>query len=200
MKLRNLSAALLALTLLLTACGSAQGEITTSQTSETTATQAAETTASLETSQTVPPAEVKPIRAILNYSYNAFAASSAWYGYNFYYYTPTQVVTGQTMKTPIDVGDPLNTPDVVNRTAQESGTGFEALCDDLWAMRFDLLPATVEVDYERFIHDGSNQYIVIYFEDGTTFTSEGYCATEYSEQFNAVWDWLQLFRASIGMP
>lgn len=199
MKLRTLSAALLALTLLLIACGSAQGEITTTQTSETTATQTTETTTAQETSQTVPPAEVKPIRAILHYTYNAFAASSAWYGYTFYYYTPTQVVTGQTMKTPIDIGDPLNTPDIVNQTVQESGTGFQALCEDLWSMRFDLLPDTVEVDYERFIHDGSNQYIIVYFEDGTTFTSEGYCATEYDEQFNAVWDRLRLFRASTGV-
>jgi len=146
-----------------------------------------------------PEKEVKEITAILNYSYNAFAAQNGALGYHCYYYTPRDIVTWQTKNTPVDLTDPLKTENMEN-PFQTGTRDFHLLIQDLRELKPETLPERIEPDPNNVIFDGDTQCIVIYFADGTTITSTGYCATEYNEQFNAVWDRLRLFRAGEGLP
>lgn len=68
-----------------------------------------------------------------------------------------------------------------------------ALCDELYALGISNLPETVEVDETRLIMDGSHRYVIFYFEDGTTFTSEGYRADSYSALYRSVFDRLTAY-------
>lgn len=147
----------------------------------------------------VPEKEIKEISAILNYSYNAFAAQNGEYGYHFYYYTPRYTFTGQTRNTPIDLTDPEHTENIENVAVKIYTKGFGGLTQDLRKLKPETLPETVEPDPNNVIYDGDTQCIVIYYADGTTITSEGYCATEYCEQFNTIWDCLRLYRAEFGV-
>lgn len=145
--------------------------------------------------------ELKEITAVLNYTYNAFSASNGSTGYYFYYYEPDLLITGQTRNTPIDLTNPRKTAHIENQKVTAlSGRSFDGLVADLRKLSVDTLPATIEPDPDNIIYDGDTQYIVVYYADGTTLTSQGYCAGEYNEQFAAVWDRLRLLRAKLDTP
>ena len=140
------------------------------------------------TEETLPPVERKPIRAILYYGYKAYLAASGLNGYRFSYHTRTETVTGETKNTPIDQNDPLGTDGIVNqKTVVADATAFDALCDELYALRFDLLPESVEEDPFHAVMDGWHRYIVIYFEDGSVFVSQGYAADSYNAHYKQVY-------------
>ena len=146
---------------------------------------------------TVAPAQIKSIRSIFLHTYNAYAASSAWYGYNFYYFTPDLTASGRTKKTPINTDDPLKTENMELLVSKipEAGT-FDALCEELWAIRFDLLPETVtRSENGGIVMDGSDYYLTVTFEDGTVLTSAGYAARNYNRTYKRLFDLLIAYSA-----
>ena len=197
-KAHLLTAFLLACALLmLTACNAAPQEQTTATaaieqtlTATTTAAQPpAQTTESTsietttEATTTVPPAKIKPIRSIFLYTYNAYAASSARYGYHFYYFTPDRIVWGRTRKTPINTDDPLSTENMELMVSVVPSEGvFEAICEDMWELRFDLLPSRLDANRGTYM-DHSEYDLTVTFEDGSSKTSSGYAAIEMSDTY-----------------
>lgn len=166
-------------------------EATEATTVETTSAVSAETENTSVTETTIPPVEIKPIRAILYYGFHAYMSSSGLNGYRFYYNTPEKTVYGETKMTPLDHNDPLNTPGIVNQTVKEAdAAAFSALCDELYTLRFDLLPENVPQNEQYAVMDGWRRYIVIYYEDGSVFTSQGYAADSYHAGYKAVLDCL----------
>lgn len=161
----------------------------TSEITETTSSvQETSEVTEVTTEETLPPVERKPIRAILYYGYKAYLSASGLNGYRFSYHTRTETVTGETKNTPIDQNDPLGTDGIVNqKTVVADATAFDALCDDLYALRFDLLPESVEEDPFHAVMDGWHRYIVIYFEDGSVFVSQGYAADSYNAHYKQVY-------------
>lgn len=146
------------------------------------------------TEETLPPVEKKPIRAILHYGYKSYLSSFGLNAYRFSYYTRTETVTGETPKTPIDQNDPLGTNGIVNqKTVTADTAAFDALCDELYELRFDLLPESVEPDPLHHVMDGWHLYIVIYFEDGSVFVSQGYAADSYNDRYKQVYDCLTAY-------
>lgn len=165
MKRHQLFAILLALTLLLTACGT--GRSTDPQTNQ--------------------PSHEKPIASITLSSRNGYARMSG-----FAYLTPTQVAMGDIHDYTVLEGDPIADPGAWHMTVADIPAGaFDKICAELWALRFDLLPAKVTQPEDRAVADDSNYCITVRFEDGTTFTSEGYAACYYLEDFGTVWSHLQ---------
>ena len=163
-----------------------------SVTTETTA--LAQGASEATTEETLPPVEKKPIRAILYYGYKAYLSASGLNGYRFSYHTRTETVTGETKNTPIDQNDPLGTGGIINqKTVAADATAFDALCDDLYALRFDLLPESVEEDPFQAVMDGWHRYIVIYFEDGSVFVSQGYAAESYNARYKQVYNRLTAY-------
>ena len=114
MKLRKFFAALLALTLLLTACGSAGEETHPTQTTpsahahDPSETQASEVTQNADTEFTWPSDLTDidlPITSILLSSANGYSGHGS-----FIYITPTQIITGKTTyKNMINTAGPLFT-------------------------------------------------------------------------------------------
>ena len=141
--------------------------------------------------------EKKPISAILMCRYNAYVASSGGNGYSFNYFTPTEIVWGYTRNTPIDLNDPLGTEGIVNQENYPNYDGeFSEICAKMQELHYELLPETVEPqDPTRIVMDGSHLYLVFYYEDGTTFTSQGYAADSYNEHFKNVYVQLAFFGA-----
>ena len=149
----------------------------------------------------VPEKEIKDISAILCYTYQNPVASGKS-GYTFYHYTYHRLVTGQSAVSPTELVDVAYaiTPNRAENGQEKSFSGeFDPLVQELRKLTPQTLPEVIEPDPENVIFDGDTQYIVIYFADGTTVTSSGYCASEYNEQFAAVWDLLERARKS-GMP
>ncbi len=147
----------------------------------------------------VPEKEIKEISAILCYTYNGLAAAGGESGYTFCHYTHHMLVTGQSNVPPtelVDAAYAITLNRAKNGQVQSFYGKFDPLVQDLRRLSPHTLPAVIEPDPENIIHDGETQYIVIYFRDGTTVTSEGYCASEYNEQFAAVWDLLQRSRSN----
>ena len=142
-------------------------------------------------------AEKKPISAILMCRYNAYVASSGGNGYSFNYFTPTEIVWGNTKNTPIDLNDPLGTAGIVNQKEYPNYDGeFSEICAKMHELHYELLPETVEPeDPTRIVMDGSHLYLVFYYEDGTAFTSQGYAADSYNEHFKNVYVQLAFFGA-----
>ena len=150
----------------------------------TTAAIMSESTTEAETSAaTVPPAKIKPIRSISLYTYNAYAASSARYGYHFYCFSPDRIIWGRTKKTPINTDDPLSTENMELMVSVIPSEGvFEAICEDMWELRFDLLPSRLDAD-RGTVMDHSEYTLTVIFEDGSSKTSSGYAATEMSDTY-----------------
>ncbi len=173
----------------ITTGGTTESEAATSEiTSQVSATTVIETTT--EATTTVAPAEIKPIRSILLHTHNLYAESSSWYGYTFYYFTPEITATAKTKKTPINVDDPLNTANLEEQISQVPAEGmFESLCEEMWELRFDLLPETVErPENGGVVIDGTDFYLIVTFEDGSVLTSSGYAATKYNTTYNRLFD------------
>lgn len=200
-KAHLLTAFLLACALLmLTACNAAPQEQTTATaateqtlTATTTAAQPpAQTTESTsietttEATTTVPPANIKPIRSILLYTYNAYAAASAGYGCNFYYFTPDLIARGRTKKTPINTADPLKTENMELMVSVVPQDGiYEMICEKMWELRFDRLPSRLDANRGIYM-DHSEYYLIVTFEDGSSKTSSGYAITELNETYRKV--------------
>ena len=199
---RFLTALLLSCCLLtMTACHTApQEQTTTAASTEQTWTEPPpETTTAIETSvtttsaTTVPPAKIKPIRSILLYTYNAYAASSASYGYNFYYFTPERIAWGRTKKTPINTKDPLSTENMklVVSAVPEDGI-YETICEQMWELRFDRLPSRLDANRGLYM-DHSEYYLIVTFEDGSSKTSSGYAVTAINETYQKVTNLLSCY-------
>ena len=199
---RFLTALLLSCCLLTTtACHAApQEQTTTAASTEQTWTEPPpETTTAIETSvtttsaTTIPPANIKPIRSILLYTYNAYAASSASYGYNFYYFTPERIAWGRTKNTPINTKDPLSTENMklVVSAVPEDGI-YETICEQMWELRFDRLPSRLDAN-RGLIMDHSEYYLIVTFEDGSSKTSSGYAVTEINETYQKVTNLLSCY-------
>jgi hypothetical protein len=200
-KAHLLTAFLLACALLaLTACNAAPQEQTTATaateqtlTATTTSPQPpAQTTESIlietttEATTTVPPANIKPIRSILLYTYNAYAAASAGYGCNFYYFTPDLIARGRTKKTPINTADPLKTENMELMVSVVPQDGiYETICEQMWELRFDRLPSRLDANRGIYM-DHSEYYLTVTFEDGSSKTSSGYAITELNETYRKV--------------
>ena len=198
-KAHLLTAFLLACALLaLTACNAAPQEQTLTATT-TTAQPPAQTTESTlietttEATTTVPPAKIKPIRSILLYTYNAYAASSASYGYNFYYFTPERIAWGRTEKTPINTKDPLSTENMkLVVSAVPEDVIYETICEQMWELRFDRLPSRLDAN-RGLVMDHSEYYLIVTFEDGSSKTSSGYAITEINETYQKVTNLLSCY-------
>lgn len=192
---RFLTALLLSCCLLTTtACHAApQEQTTTAAATEQTWTEPPpETTTAIETSvtttsaTTVPPAKIKPIRSILLYTYNAYAASSSSYGYNFYYFTPERIAWGRTEKTPINTADPLKTENMELMVSVVPQDGiYETICEQMWELRFDRLPSRLDAN-RGLVMDHSEYYLIVTFEDGSSKTSSGYAVTAIHEPYQKV--------------
>lgn len=132
-------------------------------------------------------AEIKPIASIALSSHNGYSGLSG-----FAYLSPTQVATGGGRRiNTIIRSDPTINPGAWHMTVADIPTGaFDKICAELWALRFDLLPAKVTQPKDKGVSDDSNFYLTVRFEDGTAFTSEGYAACYYHERFGAVWSYL----------
>ena len=132
-------------------------------------------------------AEIKPIKSIALSSHNGYSGLSS-----FAYLSPTQVATGGGRRiNTIIRSDPIANPGAWHMKVADIPAGlFEELCAELWALRFDLLPAKVTQPKDKGVSDDSNFYLTVHFEDGTTWTSEGYAACYYHERFGAVWSYL----------
>lgn len=189
--------------LTLTACDAAPLEQTVTTTAAQTATEAdpemtttaevisesttaAETSAMASSATTIPPAKIKPIRSILLHTYNAYAASTLHYGYYFYYFTPDRIAWGRTKNTPINTNDPLSTENMeLMVSVVPSEDVFEAICEDMWELRFDLLPSRLDAN-RGIVMDHSEYYLTVTFEDGSSKTSSGYAAIEMSDTYHQV--------------
>ena len=157
-------------------------------TSQVSVTTVAETTT--EATTTAPPAEIKPIRSIFMHTHNLYAESAGSYGYTFYYFTPEIAATAKTKKTPINGEDPLNTANLEQQISQVPAEGmFESLCEEMWGLRFDLLPeAVVRPENGGTVVDGTDFYLIVTFEDGSVLTSSGYAATKYNRTYSRLFD------------
>ena len=150
----------------------------------------------------VPEKEVREIAAVLCYTYNGLDAASGENGYTFHYYSPLVYLTGQTAVPTaklVDSDGSINFQRLENDWGDGYQEKFNPLIRELRKLSPEKLPEVIEPDPENVIFDGDTQYIVIYFADGTTVTSSGYCASEYNEQFAAVWALLERAQKS-GMP
>ena len=77
----------------------------------------------------------------------------------------------------------------------EAGT-FNALCEELWAIRLDLLPETVtRPENGGVVMDGSDYYLTVTFEDGSVLTSSGYAATKYNRTYDLLFDLIYAYSA-----
>ena len=132
-------------------------------------------------------AEIKPIASIALSSHNGYSGLSG-----FTYLSPTQVATGgMSYSATIIRNDPITDPGAWRMEVADIPAGmFEELCTELWALRFDLLPAKITQPKDKAVADDSHYYLTVHFEDGTTWTSEGYAACYYHERFGAVWNYL----------
>lgn len=131
------------------------------------------------------------IKGILYYEYSAHNAALGKNAYQFIYMTPTRAVSGKTLKTPIDLKDPSATEGVVDEwVASVSSRNFDHLCIYLYQEEFYLLPENI---VGPSVDDGRDQYLVIYYEDGTTFTTQGYAAEAYNERFDRIYAQVRLY-------
>ena len=145
----------------------------------------AETSATTTSATTIPPAKIKPIRSILLYTYNAYAAASAGYGYNFYYFTPDLVARGRTKNTPINTDDPMKTENMELTVSGTPDGVFEVICENMWELRFDRLPSRLDADRGIYM-DHSEFYLTVTFEDGSSRTYSGYAVTSLNETYRRV--------------
>lgn len=187
--------------LALTACDAAPREQTTTTnateqtltaaTTLTETTTAPETSATTASDTTVPPAKIKPIRSIFLYTYNAYAAATAHYGYNFYYFAPDRIASGRTKNTPINTDDPLKTEnmELLVSVVPEGGV-YEAICEQMWELRFDRIPSRLDAN-RGIVMDHSEFYLTVTFENGSSRTFSGYAAIEMSDIYASVVDLLK---------
>ena len=187
--------------LTITACNATPQEQTTiaASTEQTQTETMTETTTALETSvtttsaTTIPPANIKPIRSILLYTYNAYAASVSGYGYNFYYFTPERIAWGRTKKTPINTKDPLSTENMkLVVSAVPEDVIYETICEQMWELRFDRLPSRLDAN-RGLVMDHSEYYLIVTFEDGSSKTSSGYAITAIHETYQKVTNLLSCY-------
>ena len=163
----------------------ANPETTTAAEVISESTTAAETSATTTSATTIPPAKIKPIRSILLYTYNAYAAASANYGYKFHYFTPDLVASGRTKNTPINTDDPMKTENM-ELTASGTPDGvFEVICEKMWELRFDRLPSRLDANRGIYM-DHSEFYLTVTFEDGSSRTYSGYAAPSMSSTYDRV--------------
>ena len=124
---------------------------------------------------------------------NAYAASSASYGCNFYYFTPERIAWGRTKKTPINTADPLKTENMELMVSVVPQDGiYETICEQMWELRFDRLPSRLDANRGLYM-DHSECYLIVTFEDGSSKTSSGYAITEINETYQKVTNLLSCY-------
>jgi len=133
------------------------------------------------------------IKGILYYEYSAYHAALGKNAYTFIYMNETQTVSGETLKTPIDLTDPLRTEEIINKKVKTiSRDHFDALCAHIYKEKFYLLPENIE---GIPTDGGRNQNIVIYYENGDVFISQGYAAGSNNEQFDSIHNIIKAYHA-----
>ena len=181
MKRRNLLAALLALTLLLTACETAEGEKDRPEQS-TQPPKTAQTDPPAETTAlSVPSAEETVIRYILLSSANDLSGRG-----DFIYITPTQIMTGQTAHKDIIKGYPISRAADIEqlRITEIPKEAFDRLCAQLRALQYDQIPSEITRPADHpGVEDASNYYLSVKSNYAVLCTVEGYAATHYHDGF-----------------
>ena len=130
-------------------------------------------------------AHQKPIASIMLSSRNGYARQSS-----FTYLTRDHVVQGGMNDYVAIKGDPIANPGAMHMKIADIPSGvFDEICTSLWQMRFDRLPAQITQPEDKAVADDSDYELIVRFEDGTSFTSGGYAACYYLQQFSTIWSY-----------